>query len=79
MPPTAPIMPPKPTTDPTARRGNMSEAIVKMLAEKPWCAAQARPSSSTAVHMSSTTAAKTIGTTHSAMHSIAVLRARLIE
>ena len=41
MPPTAPAMPPKPTTEPTARRGNMSDENVKMFADQPWCAAAA--------------------------------------
>ena len=63
MPPTAPAMPPMPTTEPTARRGNMSEASVKMLADQPWCAAAARPTSSTATHRLDARDAKTIGTT----------------
>ena len=45
MPPTAPAIPPKPTTDPTARRGNMSEVSVKRLADQPWCAAAAMETS----------------------------------
>jgi hypothetical protein len=32
-------MPPKPTTVPIACRGNVSDAIVKMFADHPWCAA----------------------------------------
>ncbi len=42
-PPIAPAMPPMPTAEPTARRGNMSEVMVKRLADQPWCAAVARP------------------------------------
>src|SRR5215471_7760523 len=78
MPPTAPAMPPMPTTDPTALRGNMSELVVKMLADHPWCAAAARPTKSTATQTFDALAANTTGTTASAQISIAVLRARLI-
>jgi hypothetical protein len=35
IPPIDPAIPPKPTTDPTARRGNMSETSVKMFALHP--------------------------------------------
>ena len=38
MPPTAPAMPPMPTTDATARFGNMSDENVKILADHAWCA-----------------------------------------
>ena len=36
--------------EPTARRGNMSEAIVNRLADQPWWAAAARPTRATAAH-----------------------------
>ena len=74
MPPTAPAMPPMPTTEPTARRGNMSEAVVKMLADQPWWADVASPTRATATHRLEAREANTIGTTHSAQMSIAVLR-----
>src|SRR6185436_19715878 len=41
MPPTAPAMPPMPVTEATAFLGNMSETVVKILADQAWCAAQA--------------------------------------
>ena len=50
MPPAAPAMPPMPVTEPTALRGNISEAVVKRLADQPWCAAAARLSSAMATH-----------------------------
>src|ERR1043166_9005602 len=75
MPPTAPAMPPIPTTDPTALRGNMSEVSVNRLADQPWWAAAAKLIMSTAVHLPTPAAAKTTGTTHSAQINIAVLRA----
>ena len=68
-------MPANPITDPTACRGNMSEASVYTFADQPWCAAAARLINATAVHMPSTRDAKTIGTTEMAHSSIAVLRA----
>src|SRR5216117_2528369 len=74
MPPTAPAMPPRPTTDPTACRGNMSDDSVNRFADQPWCAAVARLISATADHIPCARAAKTIGTTASAQPSIAVLR-----
>src|ERR1035437_7009980 len=41
MPPTAPAMPPMPVTEATTFFGNMSETVVKMLADHAWWAAQA--------------------------------------
>src|SRR5436309_12114516 len=76
MPPIAPHIPPKPTTEPTARFGNMSDASVKTLQDQPWCAAAARPTSMTATHSWVAWAASGIGTTASAHTSIAVLRER---
>src|SRR5882672_7742704 len=75
MPPIAPAMPPIPTTEPTARRGNISEAIVKMLALQPWCAAAAKPTNATATQRFEARAANITGTTASAHTSIADLRA----
>src|SRR5690349_12925180 len=75
----APAMPPKPTTEPTARRGNMSETSVKMLADQPWCAEAASDTSSTADHRPVTRGAKTIGVTARAQINIAVLRALLTD
>src|SRR6266446_9833106 len=74
----APAIPPIPTTEPTARRGNMSEASVKIFADHPWCAAAASPTSPTATHRLLTPETKTIGVTSRAQINIAVLRARLI-
>ena len=77
MPPTAPAIPPMPTTEPTAYRGNMSEAMVKMFADQPWCAAAARVTKATASHIEVAREAKTMGTTQSAQINMAVLRAAL--
>src|SRR5437763_1317889 len=41
-PPTAPAMPPKPTTDPTTCRGNMSDAVIKMFADQQYACPQVR-------------------------------------
>jgi hypothetical protein len=35
IPPTAPANPPRPTTEPTAHFGNMSDVVVKMFALNP--------------------------------------------
>src|SRR5271166_522780 len=75
MPPTAPPNPPMPTTEPTARLGNRSEAMVNRLADQPWCDAVASPTSATATQKFFALAAKRIGKTVSAQVSIAVLRA----
>src|SRR5688572_19072852 len=77
MPPTAPAIPPIPTTEPTARRGNMSDVSVNKLADQPWWAAAANPTRNTATQRWDVYEAKTIGTTHTAQMIIAVLRARL--
>src|SRR5882724_8996200 len=78
IPPIAPAMPPMPTTDPTALRGNISEVVVKRFADQPWCAAAASPTRSTAIQTLEAFAANTTGTTASAQINIAVLRARFI-
>src|SRR5262249_60480719 len=76
-PPPAPPIPATPIPDPTARRGNMSEASVYMLAENPWCAAAARPIRNTAAHMFETTGANDTGTTQRAQTERAVFLATL--
>src|SRR5215213_6585199 len=75
MPPTAPAVPPKPTTEPIACFGNMSDTSVYTFADHPWCAAAASPIKPTATHRCVVPAAKTMGVTASAHTSIAVLRA----
>jgi len=50
IPTTAPAMSPKPTTDATTCRGNLSDAVVKMFAGQPWWVAAAKPASHTPVH-----------------------------
>src|SRR5829696_7693818 len=77
IPPTAPAIPPRPTTEPTAFRGNMSDAVVKRLADHPWCAAAATLIRATATHILLAPDAKTIGTTASAQMSIAIFRPAL--
>src|SRR6185503_12891767 len=74
MPPIAPAIPPMPTTDPTARRGNMSDVVVKRLHDQPWCAAAASPINTTATQRFDVCAANTIGTTASAQINIANFR-----
>src|SRR5713101_5324882 len=77
--PTEPNMPPNPTTEPTARRGKVSEASVNMFADHPWWAAAAKPTKTTADHKPDTLEANTIGTTASAQISMADLRLELID
>src|SRR5512143_706645 len=77
MPPIAPAIPPMPTTELTACRGVVSETKVERLAEKPWWAEAARPTSRVAVHRPDTREAMKTGTTHSAQISIVILRAAL--
>ena len=78
MPPMAPPMPPKPTTEPTAARGNVSDVSVYKLALQPWWAAVAKQSSKTVsqrlppVNMMPMT-----GSAERAQMSIEVLRARV--
>src|SRR5215468_9800080 len=74
MPPIAPHIPPNPTTEATARFGNMSDASVNTLHDQPWCAAAAMPTRTTATHSCLAYAANGIGTTANAHTSIAVLR-----
>src|SRR5512139_3551334 len=77
MPPTAPAMPPNPTTEPTAFPGNRSEVVVNRLADQPWCAAAARLMRPTASLRLPAPGASTIGNTEVAQLNIAVLRAAL--
>src|SRR2546426_9351502 len=74
----APPIPPMPTTEPTARRGNISEASVKIFADHPWWAAAASPIRATTNHRFLTLETRMIGVTHNAQSSIAVLRALLM-
>src|SRR3954447_17991518 len=77
-PPIAPIIPPIPTTLPTADLGNMSDVVVYRFADHPWCAAVARLTSPTTAHILWMYGAAITGTTASAHVSIAVFRAALI-
>src|SRR5688500_19988913 len=77
-PPSAPAIPPMPTTEPTARRGNISDVVVNRFADQPWWAAAAIPMISTASQRLFTFEAKITGVTARAQISIAVLRERLI-
>src|SRR5436190_8855973 len=79
IPPTAPAIPPKPTIEPTAHFGNMSDVVVKMLALNPWCAAAATPINVTATHRLCVIGAYTTGRMQSAQINIAVLRAPLSD
>ena len=65
MPPSDPAMPPMPTMLATARFGNTSETLVNRLADQAWCAAPARPISSTALQ-SPTCVTSKIGNTATA-------------
>src|SRR5262245_34274876 len=79
IPPTAPAAPPRPTTDPTAWRGHVSDVTVKRLHDQPGWAAAARPTSATATHTFEAPDASTIGTTDRAQTSIAVFRPALTD
>src|SRR5687767_13605206 len=74
MPPIAPAIPPMPTTEPTAFRGNISDVSVKRFADQPWCAAAASDTKPTATQRLLARAANMIGTTDNAQMSMAVLR-----
>src|ERR1017187_750057 len=71
----APAVPPIPTTLATAERGNISDTVVYRLADQPWCAAVANPTSPTTIHKLLQYGAYSTGTTHKAHSSMAVLRA----
>src|ERR1700676_3460236 len=79
MPPTAPAMPPIPTTDATAREGNMSEGKVKRFAENPWCPAAASPMSNVAGHSPETRYTTATGNKHKEQTNIAHFRAAFTE
>ena len=68
-------MPPIPTTAPTALRGNMSDDVVKRLADQPWCAPAATLISAMALHNDLTLAAVKMGRTSEAHTSMAASRA----
>src|SRR5580692_1087534 len=74
IPPTAPAMPPIPTTEATTVVGNISDDKVNRLQEKPWCAAAASPITRTAPHIDAILGAKTMGVTQTAQISIAIFR-----
>src|ERR1700733_14357831 len=74
-PPIEPAIPPMPTTAPSARFGNRSDAVVKRFADQPWCAAAASPTIATATHRLSAYETNAIGNTQHAQMNIAVLRA----
>src|SRR5688572_20624165 len=74
IPPTAPAIPPKPVTDPTARRGKVSDTRVYRLADHPWWAAAARLKMATVTHRLWTRDATNIGTTHNPHASRVSLR-----
>src|SRR3954467_3220413 len=76
MPPTAPAMPPKPVTDPTACRGNVSDTNVYRFADHPWWAAAARLMIATVAHRLWICDAANIGSTHRPHTSSVVLRAK---
>ena len=71
----APAMPPIPVTLATAALGNRSEASVNRLADQPWCAAAARPTSATTTQRLLEYGAYKTGRTIRAQISRAVLRA----
>src|SRR5947207_6936490 len=79
IPPTEPSIPPRPTTEPTARRGKRSEATVNKLADQPWWAAVAMLMRATAVQRLVVSGAKVTGRTHRAQMSMAVLREALMD
>src|SRR5206468_11990913 len=72
----AAAIPPVPGIEATAEGGTMTPAGVYTLAVHPWCAAAAALTIGTAVHMLPACGANAVGTSTSAMSSIAVLRAR---
>src|SRR5580704_15716216 len=67
---------PNPIRDPTARFGNISEAVEYRFADHAWCADPAKPIKKTAAQ-SPTCVTNRIGTTQSAKMNIEVLRARV--
>src|SRR6266545_6280958 len=77
IPPIAPPSPPKPTTEPIAPRGNISDASVNRFADQPWCAAAARLTRATAAQRFPPEYITSItGVTAAAQISMEVFRAR---
>src|SRR5688500_693609 len=74
MPAIPPAIPPNPTTEATARPGNVSETSVNKFTDHPWCAAAARLSSPTAGHRVLTYSIDMMGNAAMAQRTIAVLR-----
>src|ERR1044071_7397258 len=72
-----PANPPRPTTDATAWRGNMSLTVVNRLADHHWCAPAATATTPTATQRLWAVGASVVGTMHNAAMSNAVLRPRL--
>src|SRR5579863_4270705 len=72
----APIIPPIPTTEPTAALGKVSEGSVNRFADQPWCAAAANPTRPTTTHRWLENGAQTTGTTANEQISKAILRAK---
>src|SRR5678815_2411477 len=74
---TAPLIPPRPTTEATALCGNASEGKLNMFADQPWWAAAAMLTSATVSHrLPSVRLTKMAEVTARAQISMAVFRAR---
>lgn len=76
MEPVAPAIVPSPTTELMADLGNISDAVVNILALHAWWAAAAKLTSTTADHGLLVFCIKNTGSTHTAYKNMAVLRAR---
>src|ERR1035437_444571 len=72
-------IPPNPTTDATARFGNMSDTTVYIVADQPWCAAPARPKQAAASHGLLTYGVAITGNVQHAQTNEAVFRARFTD
>src|SRR5487761_1341922 len=79
IPPAAPAVPPMPVTDATSLRGNISDTVVKRLADHPWCAAVARLKRPTQAHSLFRKATRKMGRTAHAQVSMADMRARVTD
>src|SRR5262245_24599487 len=69
-------MPPKPTTDATARFGKMSAITEYMVADQPWCAAPASAKKLAASQGLLTCGVRITGNVNNAQIKVAVFRAR---
>src|SRR5271154_7534870 len=78
-PPTEPAIPPIPTTAPTALFGNISETVVKRLADQPWWAPAATLRRPIAAHSEVMLPRVKIGTTMHAQKSMAESRAPVAD